>query len=148
MVYSQEFSRETISSAAVVFNREGPSITYTVGEIVLETSPNSWVSENSGVVSFTDTTLQPNSQNATNYNYGIRIYPNPTKAALNIKMEEAPNEAYVAVYTISGDYLQRVICAGRDKILIDFSGYATGIYLLSFQYPDQGTVASFIIQKN
>ena len=145
---SQEVNGHTISSTAAVSNQGGPSMTYTVGEIVMAPASYDSVSVSSGLVYLVDTVSVNSLQHPKRSNHGFLIYPNPTDNGIIIQLSDLPPEAYLEVYTLSGDHLQRIIFGGRDKMWVDFSGYASGIYLLSIMYPNQGTIVSFKIQKN
>lgn len=146
--YSQEIVVQSIGPAASGFNQSGASLAYTVGELVIEPSYGDTVSVGSGLVYLVDTVAFTATLNLAGLDLGIVLFPNPTIDKLNIQLTDLLFEPTIGLYSLSGGLLQQINVAGRDHVRVDFSQYASGYYLLIVKHPEQGTVATYKIQKN
>ncbi len=95
-----------------------------------------------------DTIIQWTNADEQFGDFRIEISPNPTNAKLDIKFPVSINEVQIAIYRIDGRLVESIpIINGAEKINIDLSAYAAGIYLI--QVHENGIpIASEKVIKN
>ena len=72
-------------------------------------------------------------------NFSISVYPNPTTGLVNV---EAEGMTRVEVYDNEGRRLQNYEAYGRDKVTVDMTRFATGVYFVRVHSPK-----AIVIQK-
>ena len=71
--------------------------------------------------------------------FSVNVYPNPTTGLVNV---EAEGMTHVEVYDNEGRRLQDYSAYGADKLTIDMTRYATGVYFVRVHSPK-----AIVIQK-
>lgn len=71
--------------------------------------------------------------------FSVNVYPNPTTGKVNV---EADGMTHVEVYDNEGRKLQDYDAYDRDKLTVDMTGYASGIYFVRVH-----SAAKVVIQK-
>jgi hypothetical protein len=61
-------------------------------------------------------------------NSSIHAYPNPAKNELNLQLNQS---GMIEIYSVEGKLIQ-ALRASTNNLLIDLSGYTTGIYILRY----------------
>lgn len=135
VVYSQSLSRQVVASGGAFESSSNMTLSYTVGEPVIETFSQSSLILTQG---FQQTNLDPTvgieEQEATNLK--IIAYPNPTSNQVILELE-ASNEQEVSaqVFDFQGKMIEspveRQASQEGRKFQIDLTGYAPGTYMLS-----------------
>lgn len=125
--YSQSISRHVIASDGEWYSNSNGSLSWTIGEISVETYSNIPNVLTQGF-------QQPDSLMYTavkelNKEFIFSVFPNPTKDFVFIKTNST-NEFSVKVSDVSGKVIyQKGNCFGFEKI--DLSEFSSGVYLLA-----------------
>jgi len=125
--YSQSLSPEVIASAGEYFEGTNAKLSWTLGEVAVETfSGTNTILTQGFQQKFDITTIQ----NELESKYQISIYPNPSNDLINIIVDLGSNEQYnVQLFDMQGKILENYkFCGNTSKI--DVSKYAPAQYLL------------------
>lgn len=121
-------SQQVISNMGATLQSTSGSISFTLGEPIIET-----LSATSGIVTqgFHQTKL---TVTAIEDNYGnsmsVKVYPNPTAEILNVSLAfDDMSQIRLVLYDISGRILS-AINADKELMELDFSDYIPGTYIL------------------
>ncbi|MEL6628657.1 MAG: T9SS type A sorting domain-containing protein [Bacteroidota bacterium] len=148
--------RSVFHSAGTFADNAGLSISYTIGEPMVET-----YSALQGDLIFTqgfqqpDTTkvLGPNSIEAPEIQVSYNIYPNPVRDRLFVELEtDVPARMRVALYDMKGKETsvpsQEGLVVGSKTLTFDTETLPIGVYILRLHRADGRVIRAFKIQKD
>jgi PKD repeat protein len=90
---------------------------------------------------------KPNSINEISAVNAIKIYPNPASEVIYLDLLKASEAYEVSVMDIAGKVLFTENINGRTKQILDFGGYADGVYMIKIVTAD-GVKIGKIIKKS
>jgi hypothetical protein len=64
---------------------------------------------------------------------GITFYPNPTTDRVNFDLPFTLDQGQLMLYDLSGQLIERISFEATDKLELNMSRYATGIYLVQIE---------------
>jgi len=150
-VFSQSLSPEAVTSAGIKMVQPSASVSFTVGELVVEpltdsngnTLGSGFTSSAANSTSVLPVTL-PESEVL-----GVRVYPNPTSDLLTIDVSNATIEMFVVeLNDMLGKSLQSGTYAGlNNRIGINLSQYPSGNYTLHLRQTDGKLLGAFRIVR-
>jgi len=149
-IYAQMLTPKVVDSGGNFTSNGGYSISYTVGESVVQTFYSSGFYLTQGF-------QQPslfigNKREENNSGTSVEVYPNPVEDQLILEIVAGEiNEFFVEVYTLTGLKLQthllRNLLSATNIKRLDFSGYAKGPYIVHIFCPGKQINRVFIIEK-
>ena len=144
--YGQSASPEVISTAGDHFEAANISLSWTVGEPVIETYDSG---SNELTQGFHQTNLLVTSVADLDEDVLIRVFPNPTSGEVNIEYTGLDDDLTVSLFDASGKrILVRYIFDQTNSTEIDLSNFASGGYFLHVQNANFQTIKTFKILKN
>ena len=122
----------------------GGTVTYTVGQIAVQTNSDGTTSISEGVqqpfeISVVGVDEHPD------ITLTAKLYPNPTLSTCNLQCESWQKLDEVRIYDANGKYLFRKKIEG-SLTEMDFSSYAPGTYFVNV-YSDKQTLKTFKVVK-
>jgi hypothetical protein len=133
----QEISPQTISSSSVSFENLSSSITFTVGELIVQTFTDS-VGEGGSLGSgYTNTSTSTTQVEAVDVPLKelviVNVYPNPTVDMVYVDLQKTKlSEIYLAVYDISGKLMtEDKFQINNNHIVINTNNWAQGTYFIN-----------------
>jgi hypothetical protein len=140
--YTQELNPEVVSSAGDFYTHSSASISFTIGEAIVETYSSSNYILNQGFqqASYTISAIKE----VNNSSFIIKLYPNPVHQGFYIdtKIENWT----VNIYSVTGQQLYtEKIQSGLHYI--DMSDYALGNYFIKIIDLDKNILGTYKIQK-
>ncbi len=132
MALAQSIERDVVASGGAYQSSANMSLSYTVGEPVIETKSTSSLVLTQG---FQQTQLMPVGIEVPDKNLSISAYPNPTANQVVLELETAKEkEVSVQVFDVQGKALKapvtKEVLQGERRFTIDLSDYAAGTYML------------------
>jgi hypothetical protein len=125
---SQNIERSAISNAGNYSKKSNMSLSFTLGEIAIQTHQNN-------EFTFAQGFQQSNISVSTlikdpEINYDVRIYPNPVKNWLSVQFDQNIQEKfYIKIFNLKGQLLKKkAISLPMDEI--NFGHYKNGEYIL------------------
>ena len=118
-------AQRVMSSAGEINTSNGASVSYTIGETVVQTVVNNAI-VTQGFQQAKPKLFTPVAENNEVLDFGI--YPNPTLALLYIK-----NSANIKQIEVFNDLGQQLFSSKTPSESIDFSNYPNGIYFLKIK---------------
>lgn len=118
-------AQTVMSSAGAINTSNGASVSYTIGETVVQTVVNNAI-VTQGFQQAKPKLSTPVAENNEVLDFGI--YPNPTLALLYIK-----NSANIKQIEVFNDLGQQLFSSNTPSESIDFSNYPNGIYFLKIK---------------
>ena len=80
--------------------------------------------------------------------FGMKLYPNPTTGKVNIDLDwKDVREVLVSVFTIQGDQVFRKAYFTGERIVLDLSGNASGMYMIRLDGENRSEISKLIIDK-
>jgi len=80
--------------------------------------------------------------------FGMKLYPNPTTGRVNIDLDwKDVREVLVSVFTIQGDQVFRKAYFTGERIVLDLSGNASGMYMIRLDGENRSEISKLIIDK-
>ena len=68
----------------------------------------------------------------------VKLYPNPTRGALTLEIQQATNNIQIELYNATGQRLQTwTKLPSNNQLQLDLKSYASGVYWLHLQIDDQ-----------
>lgn len=145
-IFSQSAKSEVISSGGEFYENSNNSLSWTIGEVVVETtkSANNILTQGFQQPSYSLSTIKEN----INSEFEILAYPNPTSDFLNLEIK-TDNKSYdieLEIIDISGKVvLNQKIKESISKI--NLSNFSKGTYLLKVFSKEIGEINVYKIQK-
>jgi urease accessory protein UreH len=145
----QTLTPSVISSGGGYFEGENMSISWTLGELAVTTL-------SSGDLILTQGFQQPfdldvGTRDNNNLSWGISVYPNPVGDQLRIRFDISdPGDYLIEVQDVTGRLVSQLLYKQvnpGDIILLNTSGYATGVYFLKVMTGDHTQVQVTSLRK-
>ena len=145
-IFSQSISPEVIATAGDHFTGTNVQMSWTIGEIAIETLE-------SGSAILTQGFHQPNlmitSVKDLAKDISVNIYPNPTSEIVHVELNDYLTGFQLVLSDNSGRILTTKASLSSDSIhQFDLSGFASGIYFLRVINGDQQNLKTFKIIKS
>ncbi len=133
-VTAQSISPEVIASAGEHFDNGTTQLSWTLGEVVIDTYDNG---TNILTQGFHQTQLTVTSVEENLAEIRLNMYPNPTSEVLNIDLGNNESDIVIKVFDMSGKLIHSdKIEAYQTKYVVPMSLVATGNYLVQMQSVD------------
>ena len=141
---AQSLSPEIISSSGANFNSGGSSLSWTIGEPIIDTynAGSSQLTQGFHQSYLNITAIQPQA-----IGLEIRAYPNPSQSTVFIEIGGNPESYQLELFNILGQRLQSFEAENSNAISIDLSAYAAGNYLLRISQQNATPIQTFKMQK-
>ncbi|MCB9185764.1 MAG: T9SS type A sorting domain-containing protein [Flavobacteriales bacterium] len=131
---SQSISPEVIASAGEHFDNGTVQLSWTLGEVMIDTYDNG---TNILTQGFHQTELTVTAIEETLADIRLNIYPNPTSEYLNIELGNNEKDISLQLFDMSGKLVHKdVINAYNTKYVLPMQSVATGKYLVRMQTED------------
>lgn len=131
---AQSISPEVIASAGEHFDNGTTQLSWTLGEVVIDTYDNG---TNILTQGFHQTQLTVTSVEESLSDVRMNMYPNPTSEFLNIELGNNENDINLQLFDMSGKLVHKdVINAYDTKYVLPMNNVATGNYLVQMQSVD------------
>jgi len=143
----QSIERDVIASGGDYFVSPALSLSWTIGEPVVETISNQYMVLTQGFQQgdkFTVTTVKDPLAEL----FDIKVFPNPTVDILNISINSQKDEIIIVqLYSMTGEKV--LTEKTQDKnIRLNLSDLAAANYLLSLRKLDGGLITTYSINKS
>ena len=138
-------SPSVVATGGGYFSTEGYSLSYTYGELAVQT-----FSKSSNILTegFQQGKYHLNGPGAINE---IQYFPNPVDEKLTLRFYVTDGQSFtIHIFSSLGKitgYLARDNVINGEKMDLDFSGYAKGLYLVKLQSKDGKIQRTFKIEK-
>ena len=137
-------AQQVVGTAGTVFENENMSISWTIGETVIET-----LMHDNGILTqgFHQPTLSVVSvEDLVELNFNIQAFPNPTRDFLILRMDEMPPKPLnYMVYNLSGQLIQDGMITDLQT-RISFESYQSAFYIIQIRKENK-PVKAFKISK-
>ena len=144
-VTAQSISPEVIASAGEHFDNGTTQLSWTLGEVVIDTYDNG---TNILTQGFHQTQLTVTSVEENLAEIRLNMYPNPTSEVLNIDLGNNESDIVIKVFDMSGKLIHSdKIEAYQTKYVVPMSLVATGNYLVQMQSVDGKMNATHKVMK-
>ncbi len=131
---SQSIEPQVIASAGEHFSNGSVQLSWTLGEVMIDTYDNG---NNILTQGFHQTELTVTSIEETLSDIRLNLYPNPTSEFLNIELGNNEKDINLQLYDMSGRLVHKdVINAYDTKYVLPMQSVATGKYLVQMQSED------------
>ena len=131
---AQSIEPQVIASAGEHFDNGTTQLSWTLGEVVIDTYDNG---TNILTQGFHQTELTVTSVEETLANIQLNMYPNPTSELLNIELGNNESDINLQLFDMSGKLVhQAKIEAYQTKFVLPMNEVATGNYLVQMQSVD------------
>lgn len=131
---AQSISPEVIASAGEHFDNGTTQLSWTLGEVVIDTYDNG---TNILTQGFHQTQLTITSVEESLTDVRLNMYPNPTSELLNIELGNNESDINLQLFDMSGKLVhQAKIEAYQTKYIVPMNLVATGNYLVQMQSVD------------
>ena len=141
-VYAQSMDQSVISTSGNNFSTASTAISWTIGEVVIETVANG---NNTLTQGFHQSELDVTSVQSHLPSFNISVYPNPIVSKLTINLGDYEAKAFLEIVDISGKTVHLSSTATNTNI--DLSGLSSGVYFLSIKNDEDQILNTFKIQK-
>lgn len=143
--FSQSISPEVTASAGDHFTGTNVQLSWTIGELMVETYDNDQIQLTQG---FHQPNLIITAIEDLEIHFQVRVFPNPTAEFINLEWTEAIDGYVLLLIDTNGKQLlqQKVTNQGRTEV-IPFTDYSTGSYFLQLSTPEGKTIKTFKILK-
>ena len=131
---AQSIEPEVIASAGEHFDNGTTQLSWTLGEVVIDTYDNG---TNILTQGFHQTQLTVTSIEETLADIRVNLYPNPTSEFLNIELGNNEKDINLQLFDMSGKLVHKdVINAYDTKYVLPMQSVSTGKYLIQMQSED------------
>jgi len=128
---AQSISPEVIASAGEHYDNGTVQLSWTLGEVMIDTYDNG---TNILTQGFHQTELTVTSIEETLADIRLNLYPNPTSEYLNIELGNNEEDINLQLYDMSGKLIHKdVINAYDTKYVLPMQSVASGQYLVQMQ---------------
>ena len=139
---AQSMNQDVVSNAGDEFVNGGVSMSWTLGETVIETFSNASIVLTQG---FHQSQVTVFGIEPVGPDLDISVYPNPTSSVLNIDFGSFDKSAIIHIADMNGKLIQKKTLSSNDILNIDH--LASGMYLLDIKNEQNQTLKTFKIQK-
>lgn len=131
---AQSITPEVIASAGEHYDNGSVQLSWTLGEVMIDTYDNG---NNIVTQGFHQTQLTVTSIERELVDIEMNVYPNPTSEFLNIELGRNDKDIDLQLYDMSGKLIHKdVINAYDTKYVLPMQSVATGKYLVQMQSED------------
>jgi hypothetical protein len=131
---AQSITPEVIASAGEHYDNGSVQLSWTLGEVMIDTYDNG---NNIVTQGFHQTQLTVTSIERELVDIEMNVYPNPTSEFLNIELGRNDKDINLQLYDMSGKLIHKdVINAYDTKYVLPMQSVATGKYLVQMQSED------------
>lgn len=131
---AQSVTPEVIASAGEHFDNGTTQLSWTLGEVMIDTYDNG---SNILTQGFHQTNLTVTTIDEAVSDIRLNLYPNPTSEFLNIELGNNEKDINLQMYDMSGKLMHKdVINAYDTKYVLPMQSVATGKYLIQMQSED------------
>jgi len=134
MNFAQNLTPEVIGSSGDHYTAGSAQLSWTVGEIAIDTYNGS---SNQLTQGFHQPERGTVSINELSNDLTINAYPNPFKSSINVGLSNNEEQYQIAVYNAVGQLLISDYHTGSGPKTLDFEELAKGIYLIEFKTKSQ-----------
>lgn len=144
-IYAQEISQEIISSSGDYSDGSSGQLSWTLGDLAIETY-------SSGDVSLTQGFQQPSYEVITtfeshDYSFVTRVYPVPSSDVITVEFGEILNDLEVVLYNLQGEIvLSRQV--ESETITLDLNYLSPSEYILKIINKENNLIKSYKIVKH
>lgn len=131
-LYSQSISPVLISSSGNYFSNSNNSLSWSLGEVVIESFENNQISLTQGFHQPVQLIIT-NFDNTSNLNYNIKVYPSPASDFLTIENNTAQLGAEVQILSSDGKIVQYKKMNGSSET-INIQSLPAGTYICLIHY--------------
>lgn len=148
----QLHAQQAITNAGGNIGNSTGSLSYTVGEMAVQTSIARAITVVNITESFTEGVQQPYTDRDRQSNgidpltVSLAVYPNPTTDNVVLECSEAAQPLTFTLYGTNGQVLQHGIYSGGQQA-IDMQNYGAGSYMLQVASPDKSKMNIYKIIK-
>jgi hypothetical protein len=149
LLIAQQLERDVVATGGAYETSANMSLSYTVGEPVIETKSTSSLVLTQG---FQQTNVEPVGIEVPAKNLSISAYPNPTASRVVLELETAKEKKVsVQVFDVQGKALKAPVTKealqGEQRFTIDLSEYAAGTYMLGLTNTKGKRLHTIKVQK-
>lgn len=131
---AQSVTPEVMASAGEHFDNGTTQLSWTLGEVMIDTYDNG---SNILTQGFHQTNLTVTAIDEAVSDIRLNLYPNPTSEFLNIELGNNEKDINIQMYDMSGKLMHKdVINAYDTKYVLPMQSVATGKYLIQMQSED------------
>jgi hypothetical protein len=132
--FAQSVEQNVIASAGEHFENGSVQLSWTLGEVMIDTYDNG---NNILTQGFHQTELTVTAIEENLADIRMSLYPNPTSEYLNIELGNNEKDINLQLYDMSGRLIHKdVINAYQNKYVLPMHAVATGKYLVQMQSED------------
>jgi hypothetical protein len=131
-IYAQEISQEIISSSGDYSDGSSGQLSWTLGDLAIETY-------STGDVSLTQGFLE--------YNLAIQVYPVPTSDFITLEFDEVQNNLEVVLYNLQGEIVLSKNVES-ETITLDLNNLSPSEYILKILNKENYLLKSYKIIKH
>ena len=143
-VWAASFAQSAIVPAGGTATGNGGTVTYTIGQIAVQTNGDGTASISEGVQQPYEISVV-GVDNYPSISLSMSVYPNPTLDRLKLEISEMNFNGEVKVFDIGGKYLFSKKIEGAVTEM-DFSSFAPGSYFV-IVFRDKEQLKSFKVVK-
>lgn len=147
---AQSIAPQSVNSSGAAFVQGVGSLTYTVGEIIVLTDPDSEGNTlGSGFTAGTTSTVLALSEPESDV-LDVQVFPNPTTDLLHVKIRSsALDKVNLSIHNLMGEEVFRgKYAAISNTIGINTKPYAAGTYILTIHDANNHTLGTYKIIKH
>lgn len=131
---AQSVDQQVIASAGEHFDNGTTQLSWTLGEVMIDTYDNG---TNILTQGFHQTELTVTAIEETLADIRMNLYPNPTSEYLNIDLGNNDKDINLSLYDMSGKIIHQArINAFQNRYVLPMNAVATGQYLVQMQSED------------
>jgi len=149
----QSLSPQTISSSSVSFENSNSSISFTVGELIVQTFTDSVGDGGSLGSGYTNTSTSTTQVEAVDVPLNelviVNVYPNPTVDMVYVDLQKTKlSEIYLAVYDVSGKLMAKdKFQINNNHIGINTNDWSKGTYFVHLVGEKEEKIGVYKIMK-
>lgn len=127
------------------FNTDNSNLpSNTITSILIDNNKTKWIGTDLGLISFAGNALS--SSDEPNFGKEFKLFPNPAKDFITLKMPTQSNGSTIEIYNILGNNIKSLKMT-NDTFKIDISDLANGIYLIRLR-TDNGIAIKKFVKQN
>ena len=152
LLTAQNLAPAAVTCAATKMTQSNGSLSFTVGELVVETQTDGNGNTLGGGFTngSTSSTIITSVQQPNEEKLMVNVYPNPTADMLTLDVQHIDVDAYtITIFDVSGKQVYTANHAGvSGRININLSSFESGTYLLNLTSNKQETLGTYqVIRK-
>lgn len=147
LVKAQTIERDVFATAGDYYVTPAMTLSWTMGEPVVETVSNQYMMLTQGFQQADKITLTTVKDPLAEL-FDIKVFPNPTVDVLNISISSQKDEFIILqLYSLSGEKILTERTQNKN-IQLNLADLAAANYLLSIRKLDGGLITSYFINKS